>query len=518
MTQARMVKGLPRVYVWTGRDGMDQIAIGGDCVRLSASKSFGPHGTFSIDILPRTSDRVQTVGDLRKLAKLYQAIKPNAPISIGMERDGGILLGLVDRIGRTRKFGSQVMYGLQITGRCCGKAFTDNLVKATTAVQEYVAFRAKVAAALGADHPLIYDLEGTWGPEDEQGFPVFVGTTVLDVVRWFIDHAPTMNIPILEDVSGGGGKIGDYVTISSTGNISTLLVGDDVTTWNDARIWSEGLHTYQGTIYGFLMGSVLDQDFYECWMDYVPSAGPLPNIVLMIRPKPFDEPALEFYPIDEQTGATWADLRTMVDQKPYHEIGFDEVFSENLGISDADAFSVFKVTGKHSLCGNEQMDAEGLSYPLVCTWNAKKHGVKSYNTSLNLVGANLTKKAAGDEDYTAEVDADIKQFRGRIFNWNRLNSRMETGNIEVMGRDSYRIGDRVRLAWAIPPVASKSGKDDEIGMVYYTVGVSWSWMYGGDYTTSLQLTRGHNDSMITALKEEILADAPATNPDHFAAT
>lgn len=509
---ARNLRALPKVYIWTGQDGQDRMDLGKDCIGLSFSKGFGPHGNFEISLLPRTSDGTQTLADLRRMAKIYQSVRPNAPVSLGFEEDGGITFGLVDRIERVRFWGAPVRYGVRITGRDIGKALTDNVIKATTAVQEWTKFRDKVSAALGETHPLIYDLEGTWGPRDEDGVPRFTGMTVEDVLSWFVSNAATMTIPILASVTGGTGRIGDFITISSTGDIDGVLGGDEVTTWNDSRIWSEGLHTYQGSIYGFLMGSVLDQDFYECWVDCIPTGTAIPQMVLMVRPKPFDEPALEFEPVTEETGLTWADLVTMVDQKPDHEIPLDDVISENLGISDADAFAVYKVVGKHSLCGNEQQDAEGLSYPLVCTWNAKRHGVKAYNTQMALVGANLARKAAGEEDYTVEVDKDIRQFRGRLFNWYRLNARFETGTLQVVGRDRYRVGDPVKLRWAIPPIGN------EQAMRYYTVGVTWSWQFGSDYTTTLQLTRGHNDGMLTELRAEIEADAPTSNPSHYAAT
>ena len=499
-----MVKGQPRIYIWTGPDGLDRMDLGKDCVGLTVQKGFGG-GSFSIELLPRTSDQVQTPADIRKMAKVYRSVRPNAPVSIGMEQDGGIMFGLVDRIERTRSFGGQAMYGLRISGSDMSKTLQDNVIKATTAVQEWPDFWTKIAAALGDEHPLIYDLSGTWGPtRDEDDAPTFVGVTVQTAAEWFVKHAPSMVIPILQEAMGGNGKLADYITITSNGSIGQVVGAEPnkVTTWGDSRIWSDGLHEYEGSIQSFLLGQVLDADFYECWVDTIPNGRPVPNFVLMIRPKPFDEPELNFWQTTDETGLLWNDLRTMVEQKPYHEIPLDDVLQENLGISDADAFSLYKVVGRHSLCGNEQMDAMGLSYPLVCTWNAKKHGIKAYNSRITLVGADVTKQENSDAKYTTEVDEDIKNFRGRLFNWYRLNSRFETGTLQVLGRDIYRIGDKVFLKWAIPPIGEVPGLN------YYLVGCSWSWRYGGDYICSLQLTRGHNSDMVAAIIEEIEDDAP----------
>ena len=55
-------------------------------------------------------------------------------------------------------------------------------------------------------------------------------------------------------------------------------------------------------------------------------------------------------------------------------------------------------------------------------------------------------------------------------------------------------------------------------MTYYCTGVSWEWTHGDNYISALTLDRGHNRGVLTELRRRIEADAPASNPSHFAET
>jgi hypothetical protein len=87
----------------------------------------------------------------------------------------------------------------------------------------------------------------------------------------------------------------------------------------------------------------------------------------------------------------------------------------------------------------------------------------------------------------------------------------EEGSITVRGHDRYRPGDPVLLSWV------QACRGSEMGMRYYCTSVSWSWTFGQPYTCTLRLVRGHNDGLIQELLASIAADAPASNPPHYAA-
>ena len=136
--------------------------------------------------------------------------------------------------------------------------------------------------------------------------------------------------------------------------------------------------------------------------------------------------------------------------------------------------------------------------------------MSKYDARMTLVGGDVVKRAEGQDDYLNEVSSEVFEARNRLFNWYRFNAFYESGSITVVGRDSYRPGDPVRLDW----VELQYGT--ERGATYYCPSVRWTWQHGGHYLCTLTLTRGHNASMMEALKAEVLADAPASNPDHYA--
>lgn len=496
--------GPPKFSVWTGTSSAGELVLDHDVVALQVSSSLDqPTSRWSVTLLPRSSDQAQTPADVRRASFLYKSLHANQVVTIGFQERGGILLGLIDGVSRTATHaGPNAAVGLTVTGSGIGKVLArDSIVRATLNVNDYPTFKEKVDAALGADNPVTQDLPGIWGPTTRDGTPTFLSQSVQDVLDWLLEKAPSLRLPVLAEATGGDGRPSDYFDLSRC-----------ITTWHDGRIWSETPSSYDGGIWDFIR-SILDRDFYECWVDCLPPGlgQSFPTPILVVRPRPFDEPAHEFLPVAEEPGLTWDDLRTLVDGEDYHEIDLSEVLSESLGVSDSEAFAFYVVTSASDLIANSEAQSRGLYYPVFDTYIAKKFGIKRYESSLSLAGADVTRKAAGDEDYLNEVSAEVVEARNRLFNWYRLAPFFESGSVQVVGRDRFRPGDPVFLPW----VELQYG--DQRGALYYCTGVTWSWSYGSHYVSTLTLTRGHNDSMVTALKAEILADAPASNPSHYAA-
>ena len=495
-------QGPPKVTVWTGSTVDSQIVLDSDVVSFEVQGSLEGGYRWSVTLLPRMADARQTPGDIRRVSTLYKKLRANQVVALGFQERGGITLGLIDEVRRTAQHGGpQASVGLVISGSGIGKVLTrDSVVRATLNVLDYPIFKAKVEAALGAENPLIFDIPGQWGPKDRDGIATFLMVDIQDVVDWTLSATASMRLPVLAPATGGDGRPSDYFDTSKS-----------VTTWNKAKVYSDVYTEYQGSIWGFVKG-ILDADFYECWVDTTPpplwSDFPTPHLI--IRPKPYDEPAFEFAPVAEDPGITWDSLRTMVDGDPYHDIALDEVVTESLGVSDADAYAWFCVTSQFDLIANTEAQSAGLFYPLIDTYIAKHYGIAKYDARMTLVGGDVTRRAEGQADYDAEVSAEVYEARNRLFNWYRLNPFYESGSITVVGRDSYRPGDPVKLGW----VELQYGT--EKGAIYYCPSVRWSWQHGGHYLCTLQLTRGHNAGMVRALQLEILADAPAANPLHYA--
>lgn len=494
----------PRVFVWVTDDRSDVYDLSAECVSFTADKGIqGGAGSWSVVLLPRDTPDHKQAANLNRYESIYQAIGPNTPISIGFDVPGGITFGFVSRVSRSRsRIGQRIRKTIKLSGMDMGKILVnDHIVKAFLTVNGERVFRSDVEEAFGPGHPLLMNLPGTWGPATgvgEQASNLFSGATLKDVADWILDACPSMRFPLLKGPFAG--QTGEVREIISTVNV----VGG----WGDQRIYSETPRNFQGTIWGFL-NSIVDSDFYEVRIDTKPrDDDPIPEIHLILRPKPFDEPALDFAPVVEQS-AGWDGLTTFVTHPDKnHVIEERHVVSDDLGYGDSEALSYYLTTSQHALVGNEAMLEEGIFFPLLDLWAAGKFGMRSYQSGLTLIGGDVASKVDGVS--ADDVGGEVREFRNRLFNWYRLNPFFESGSMTVVGADHYRVGDPVLLPWATP---SRGERAD--GVRFYCTGVTHRWSYGQHYLTTLRLERGHNDSMVETLKAEIKATAPTLNPQNY---
>ena len=495
-------QGPPKIVIYMDGNAESALDVSGQVVGFQVSSSLtSPASSFTITLAPYQG---KGPGDVRRPADLYRSLKLNQVVSIGFQEPGGITLGLISAITRSiNTSGPVVQQGITISGQGIGKVLLmDTICKATLTSENWVSFRDKVAAVLGETSPVIYDLPGTWGPSDgsKDATPAFEGASVAQVVTWLLDTAPSMTVPLLHSAFGGTGRPSEFIRTENS-----------VTVWNDGRIWSAAPASYQGNIFGFLW-DILDRDFYECWIDTIPNGNTIPDIHLIIRPKPFDEPDLEWLPVEEETGTTWGELRTLVDRLPYHEIDISETLSLQTGVSDADAYSWYVVTSQYDLAGSGESQTEGVFYPCVDTYIARRFGMKKYEATENLVGADVYARSEADSQYPEAIGSEITGLRNRLVNWYRANPWYESGSVTVVGKDRYRPGDKVRIPWIDPALG------DERGLDFYCTAVTWTWQYGSGYTCTLQLTRGHNATMMLTVAAIIRDGAPAISPNHLATT
>jgi len=492
----------PICYVFPTGDPLDRVNVSTDIVAFSASRSVdGPGGDFWVEILPRTAVDTQTPADLRTVAQLYRALEPNDVITLGVDEEGGITMGLIKRIRRVSNYsGGQQLTSLRLECKDVGQTLAQDAV-----AHAYVAgeddpdgskFKLSIEAALGENNPLVTWYVAAVSSKDDDVVP-FKAQGVQDAIDWVLQYAPSMQIELLQSVLGGDGRPASYIDTSKS-----------VTTWNDGRVYSDSLGMYQGTIWGFLM-SVIDPDFYEAWIDFLPSDSGVPDMHLIVRPKPFDSKVLERAPVDEETGTSREELRTLIDDLEYHELLREDVLTENLGRGDDTAMSFYLVTSSTSLVGSELGERKGLSFPLIDTYAAKRFGVRKYHASLSLLAGDLQTEIDGDADFS-QIRTQVHEFRNRLFNWHWAQPWFEEGSVVVAGRDRYRPGDPFLLPWIIP------ARGTEIGLQFYCPEITWAWRFGEPYTCTLRLIRGYNESMIDEVLTAISDDAPSESPDHYA--
>lgn len=496
----------PRVYIWPDGKAKGRVDVSAYVVSFSFTKAIHqPVGQFQLTLAASQGANVwgaaKGPAHLMRPADLERLVRPNAVVSIGFDEPGGITMGLVDRVFPVRNVaGGSAGMALQIMGSDMGKVLAlDHIVRASLTVSSAPLFLNDVGAVVGPDHALLEALPGVWGPTDRDGAPVFVGQSIQTVVDWILKTGPAMAVPMLSPL-GRTGRPGEFIQT-------------DVTSWNDGLIWSEAPHTYQGTIWNFIR-SILDEDFYEVFLDCLPKGTEVPTVQLTVRPKPFDEFAAQRLPVIDSTGESWEALRTRVDGLKDHTIHEHMLVGDvELENSDADVFSYYLVTSEHELIGNPDGLKEGLFYPAVDLHALTRVGLRSYEGRLSLLAADVAAKQKGEIDYDYEVGQEVIRFRNRLFNWYWLAEYFESGSIVVAGSDRYRIGDPVFLPWRIPM------RGDTPGTRYYCIGTTHSWSVGRPYTTTLRLTRGHNASVIARAKLDIqLAGVPVGVPSMLAET
>ena len=496
-TSPDLSSATPRVFVYPGNDKDDRIDVSADVIAFSASNGVdSPVGRFTISLLLRQGAEV-FVGRMEASPSLLSVVRLNAIVTLGFDQPGGITMGRVVAISEGGSFEGSGASSRRFELQCetMGSLLTnDTIVLSALTGTGSETFRAQIRLALGDDNPMLIALPDTLGPLSpggpDEAVNTFIGAGIAEVIRWAIDKVPSMQIPLMGSLYGDP-KPGAWFRTDGS-----------VTGWNDARIWTDDLKTYQGDMFGFIRSAV-DHDFYEVFVDTVPykpkfvnnsqtnSASDVPDVFLIVRPKPFDWSVAEVLPVTEETGLRWEDLRTRVDSLDAHVFELGDVITYQVGTSEREVYSWYQITSDCELIGNRASVALGLAYPAVDLYMVKRHGLRPYNARLALIGADIAAKASGDEQYTGEVINQITEFRNRLVNWHRFNRWMLNGSITVRGSDSYRPGDPVSLPWM------SAALGDELGVRFYCTAVSWSWRVGSRYECTLTLTRGANETMIT---------------------
>lgn len=496
----------PLVMAWAEGEARRGVDLSPYCTSFSVQKSIAtPSGRFSITLQPYLgsgSRRVMTLPDMARF------LRSQAVVSLGWDAPGGLIFGLVDGVEQSGSLaGGQASRTITITGQDLGKVLVnDQIVHASITVPETPQFAAAVAQAVGERNALLQNIRGAWGPEQREGVISFLAQDVADVAAWMLAVGPSMSIPILRGLGGQGwaGAVSDRVA----GFIRPDVTGG----WNDGRIYSEQPFDQQGSYWDF-MRSVLDPDFYELWIDSVPRKDSfIPDVYLTIRPKPFDEPGLQFLQTTEDPRLTWASLQTRDGQRA-HVLPLEEVLSEQWGVSDADVFSYYLVTSEYDAMGTSAATQLGQFFPVVDLYQLRHHGLKPYEARLTLLASADFDKRLNNGTQTRKIASETWEFRNRLTNWYRCNPFFESGSVTVAGRDRFRVGDPVELPWKMPAWGSARG------VRAYTVATTHDWSLGDPYKTTLNLTRAHNDSVIQTARAEIDAESREVGvPDMLAIT
>jgi len=452
-------------------------------------------GAFELTLVPRAHDG-SFLTDSKALSYIYRNVMPMDLISIGVESDGGIMVGIVDNVYKSRSnLNEQVGRSIMVRGRDFGKILVeDNTFVTPSSDDAYIEkLRGKllekniVDGMRGEDvneHPIVNfyteNLAPAWKDKFGNGIGrTYIGKTIEEAVEYVLKSLSSLRLKITfdgrKDISAH--ELLTYMVSSRDGD----------------QIAISGFTNYVGSIINLLY-AFIDRDFYELFIETY-----LEQPALVIRPKPFDRVGdmvtnedNELKALDNNAPFLWDNLKTILDKKPYHEIPERDIVQLNMGVADYEAYSVYVHNARQTLVGVAYEQA-GMFWPLHDFFAIQRYGLKLKKTITNLVPLELEKdeKTVKDKE---EKDSRIMGHRDRLFNWNRFNPILESGQVVVRGHDYYKLGDKVFLK-------DELAQNGELGITAYTQGYAQTWSYGGAFLTRLNLIRGENEVLIEKFKK-----------------
>lgn len=330
----------------------------------------------------------------------YEKIGSNDMIIIKMcrppEANATVMFGLVDDVRKSTNYDSEKpVRTISVTGRGWGKAMVRFEVGTVTELNA-------VGNALGFMSESMDTFAGCPPATVAQG-----------IINFFIGKGCNYSF-------ANGKSYTDYYSGSfKTGNGNEKLA--DATSFL----------SYQGSLWN-LIKEVANAPFNEMFWEVI-SGKP----TLVFRPTPFNE-------------KDWCNLNRIT-------IKDLDVISEDLGVSDIETYTIFKVNTEEFVG-----DTTNIYLPVWHKPYYTKYGLSRLEVSTKYLEMNDSNDA-----YSKMLD---------LANWNIMNNAMENGTITVKGSNLYKIGERVIL--------------ESTGIEYYVEGVQHSYTFFQGWTTTLSVTRG----------------------------
>jgi len=488
--------GAPFVTAWTGIDGLRKLALGPDVLSMSVSKDVnGISGRFSLELLPR-SEFLTSEFSLRtpaeRLPVYFRALAPNTPIAIGFEREGGVMLGLVESCDySTTVVNAALQISIKVSGSDLGHMLEDHVLQALISTSDLGAWTAAITDVLGGDAPILTDLLGAEAPLNSAGERSLLNQSIDNVARYSIDRVAGMRIPVLRQAFGGKGYIGDFTQLR-------------VASFDEDLVFKSDLYMQETSVSGYLQ-EILDKDFYEFRVETLPQDTGIPRPVLLIRPKPFDEEAFQgsaWPTISRNASAAWERLTTLVDGARHHEIETaDLIGGVTLGRSRSEAYTYYTVQNNNEIGATDGDASAGMAFPIYDLYAATRYVTQRYDSRCSLVAGDPT-----DTTLQSKIRSSTQERRNRLFCWYRCNPEFLTGSVQVRGKDAYRAGDPVWIPWMVDPLSGRPG------LRFYCTAVTHSWSVGGMYDCTLSLARGHGAGFWEEFVKRVTAVMPDTVP------
>lgn len=524
-------------------------------------------GTWEVTLTPTADDESKNVinrSDAQE--KICQSIRPQDIVIIGewgrgfsdadLFSEQHFMIGFVDGVYKSSsRHNDSVRRSVIVRGRDFTKAFLkDDIVAAPEFTTD-----EEVKQAFKGNEPILDFLGYTRGIVGKNN--IFLNSYLTQAVYWILQNTPSMRMQL------------DYFQDKAQAD-KMLRPIDIFRTYLLARADEKMLDTlmtnYAGSILNYF-SSIIDPAFYELWIDTVPHNAPGNDSgktcpVLIMRPKPYDYNFEKvnsrgesiknvFVELDHNAPTTGAKFWESSENAQYNFQGVthpitqsdltiddEDILDDNMGISDDEVFTVYRVGGAKDMIGTSPLAALGINYPLVDADMIHGYGLREMTMDSKLIpgsqdeinqlyatktgeklsredrsvaaktwGAPLLEEIPNKVNLDEAIDAvknnkqdslqDISmtrllstEKRDRLWRWNRYNHLLESGNITIKGRNAF-VGQKVnipsRLTRGLFDAKTKE-RYASVGMQFYCVGVEQFGGWGQTWRTVLTLTRGAN--------------------------
>jgi hypothetical protein len=368
-------------------------------------------GTWEVTLAPSpyAKERISRA-DFQNI--VYQSIRPMDCVIIGQWGQGfnnddqyskqHFMFGFIDNVYRSySSVNGRVERSVNVRGRDATKLFAmDNIALApelaTNPDLKDAFINTKVLEFLQM-------LRGT-----VNGKNIFVNSWLPQAIYWILQNAPSMRIG-LDYLQGKTSIKGDPKSIMSPADLfQTYLMARA-----DEKIYDIPMTMYSGSLLNYFT-SLIDPAFYEIWVDTIPYNSPS-NITgttrpcLIVRPKPYDyswektnskgeDLQNVFLETDINDPLTSIKMWSDKDNGNYNWQNFihpiagssftindEDIMRSNLGISDEEIFTMFRVNGKGDIIGTGPLSTFGLNFPLIDAMNMKTYGMRELSIESGLI-------------------------------------------------------------------------------------------------------------------------------------
>jgi hypothetical protein len=367
----------------------------------------------------------------------------------------------------------------------CSGLLSKVLIRDTIMNAPQLALIPEVQDALGNDRVQFFQNIRGLSADGKTG--TFANSQPEEAIKWILNNTPSTNLDVYSvtgtnlTVKSFMGKIGD-----------TDLDGIhlyDFHFLNNEALFDANLSKYSGTILNYIL-ACLDQDFYELFFETTNLSNGQPVNRMTIRTKPFTYQDVN---TGDDNWFCWESLGS-------YSIDRTKVLNENLAQSDFEVKNVFQTYFQKALVASAQSATSkwGLQFPIINAESIKKFGLRELTMQSTI--ANFDKymaefnesqgKGEGVRLESTKGGQDMITYllekRDKGMEWYGFPN-FESGQIICIGAD-YEIGKRLLFKDKI--YYDEEEDQEYTGVEYYIEETTDTLQMGGDYRTTLSLSRG----------------------------